>query len=667
MIVFRFRESDNIKKIKHMKQQLFKYGFTLLVCFLSLGAIAQKGKIKQAANNFDEFEYVNARQNYLKLVENDNATPEIYQKLADSYYLTADYEEAAKWYEKVVANEAGTDVDPEYYYKYAQTLKSLELYEQADAQMERFNAVSTGDARAAIFNKDRNYLEEINERSGRYTLETVNFNSELQDFSPSFYKDSLVLSSNRNETTGGYKHSWNEQPFTDLFVVSDPSALVPEVTKFDKEINTPYHESSSVFTKDGTVMYFTRNNFTKKKLGRDGSGTTNLKLYRSRLEDGEWTKAEELPFNSDNFSTAHPALSPDEKTLYFASDRPGGLGLSDLWKVTVYDDGGFSDPVNLGRGINTESRETFPFVSASNQLFFATDGRAGLGGLDVYSTSLANGTPEEPFNVGKPINSSADDFGFIFNDQDNIGYFASNRATGKGNDDIYKVTYTYVEPPCEQSIIATVRDINTQEVISGATVVVMNSENKVLGTQISDAQGKVSFTGPFSCETPYMIKASKEKYKPGEDTLRTGTERGGEAKLSLALEPTLQLNVGDDLAKVLNLNPIYFDYDKAYIRPDAALELQKVIQVMNEYPTLKIDVRSHTDSRGRDSYNLDLSQRRNVSTRDWIIQKGGISSSRISGRGYGETALVNRCSNGVKCSDEEHQLNRRSEFIIVSR
>lgn len=653
-----------------MIQEICKSMLALLVLLSAIGVQAQSGREKDAAKKLNDYAFVNAREAYLGLVDKGETSVEVFQNLGDSFYQTAEYKEAAKWYAKLFSDDVQTDqaIDPDYYYKYAQTLKSLEMYEESDAQMEKFNRLKGGDARAAIFAQDRNYLQEIIERSGRYSIETVRFNSKLQDFGPSFYGDGLVFSSNRKSTTGDYKHDWNEQPYLDLFVVKDLTSESPAVDLFDKQVNTPFHESTSVFTKSGDVMFFTRNNYTKKKLRKDGSGTTKLKLYRTVLKGDKWSTPEELPFNSDDFSTAHPTLSPDEKTLYFASDRPGTMGLSDLWKVNLTEDGGFTSPVNLGDKINTEGRETFPFVTESNQLFFASDGQAGLGGLDIYTTQLeGTGVTQDPFNIGKPVNSSADDFGFIYNEQSNVGYFASNRATGLGNDDIYKVSYTYVEPPCQQSITGIVRDRDTQQIIPGATVVLHNMQNEELDTQISDAQGRVSFTGPFPCETPYTIRASKETYNPGEDSLRTGVESGGVANLDLSLEPKLRLNVGDDLAKILNLNPIYFDFDKAYIRPDAAAELQKVIAVMNEYPTLKIDVRSHTDSRGRDAYNLDLSQRRNTSTKEYIINKGGISSSRISGRGYGETSPVNQCTNGVKCSEEEHQLNRRSEFIIVSR
>lgn len=664
-----------------MKQRLFKNILFLVICSLSLGIQAQEKRINEATEDYNDYSYIDARNLYLRLAERGATNAEVYRNLGDSYYFTAEYQEAAEWYGKLFGDDVDTSkepIDAEYYFRFAQSLKSIELYDLADKQMEKFYALKGNDSRATKFKNERNYLKEIEANSGRYSISRVDFNSELQDFGPTFYGERLVFSSNRKSVTGDLKHNWNDQPFLDLFIVGDLNSETPTsenitsetlgVNRFSNVLNTPYHESTSAFSENGDVIYFTRNNYSKKKrLRKDESGTTKLKLFRSVKNDEKWSTPEELPFNSDEYSTAHPALSPDGSTLYFASDRPGTRGLSDLWKVAILDNGGFGEPVNLGDVINTEGRETFPYVTAANTLFYASDGHSGLGGLDIFVSDI-DGAIEATRNVGKPLNSSKDDFGLILNEQDGLGFFASNRDGGLGNDDIYAVKREYVAPPpCEQSITGIVRDKDTQQIIPGATVELRNIENELLGTQTSDAQGRVSFAGPFPCETPYVIRASKEKYNPGEDSLRTGTENGGVANLDLSLAPQLRLQLGDDLTKVLNLNPIYFDFDKAFIRPDAAYELEKVIAVMNEYPGLKIDVRSHTDSRGRDSYNLDLSKRRNTSTKEYIINRGGISSSRITGRGYGETQLVNQCANGVKCSDEDHQLNRRSEFIIVAR
>jgi tetratricopeptide (TPR) repeat protein len=313
-----------------MKLRLLKNLLALIICSVCINVTAQEGKVREASENFDEYAFVNARDLYKRVAERGFTSPEILQKLGDAYYLTADYKEAAKWYGELFNNlEEGSSVSPEYYFRYAQSLKTLRQYDLADAQMEKFNKLNGDDTRAERYVAERDYLKEIEAQSGRYSVGRVDFNSELQDFGPSFYGERLVFSSNRESRTGDYIHHWNEQPFLDLFVVDVPRDKFPKVERLAEKVNTPYHESTSVFTESGDIIYFTRNNYTKKKkLKRDEQGTTKLKLYRSERVNGEWITPVELPFNSDEFSTAHPALSPNEDILYFASDRPGTKGLS---------------------------------------------------------------------------------------------------------------------------------------------------------------------------------------------------------------------------------------------------------------------------------------------------------------------------------------------------
>lgn len=656
-----------------MKPRLLNNVFALVVCCLITGMQAQEDKIKTATENFEEYAFADARDLYLKVAERGFISQEVLQKLGDSYYLSADYKEAAKWYGQLFNAEQGvSDIDPEYYFRYAQSLKSIKRYDLADEQMKKFNDLKGDDSRGQMFLNERDYLKEIQAQSGRFSVEKVNFNSELQDFAPSFYGEQVVFSSNRESGTGEYIHDWNDQPFLDLFVVDSPSSESPKVRKFSDQMNTEYHESTSVFNENGDVVYFTRNNFSQKfkgkKLKRDEAGVTKLKLFRSYKTEKGWSFPEELPFNSDEFSTAHPALSPDESLLYFASDRPGTKGLSDLWKVAVHPDGTFGEPENLGDEINTAGRETFPFISEDNRLFYATDGHVGLGGLDIFITQLDDqGTVGDSYNVGKPVNSSSDDFGLILDESDGKGYFSSNRATGLGNDDIYAFTRQQkLLTNCAQNITGVTRDVTTDVILPQATVELRNIANEVVATITSDNAGRFSFPD-VDCSTSYIIRANKASYEPTEAVVNTSNEVGALLNRDLYLKPPLQLNLGDDLSKTLELNPIYFDLDKDKIRPDAALELEKVIAVMKQYPKLKIDVRSHTDSRAPDAYNLSLSQRRNLSTIRYIVSEGGVSNTRLTGRGYGETQLTNACGNGVECSEQEHQLNRRSEFIIVEK
>lgn len=632
-----------------------------------VNGVKAKGSAKKAEKKFESYSFVDARDLYTRIANKGNASSEVLKKLGDSYYFNGEYRDASNWYGKLI-NAEETEITPEYYFRYAQSLKSIERYEEADKVMRSFESASANDTRVQMFTKETDYLNEIKRQSGRYVVKSVNINSKLQDFSPSFYGERLVFSSNRKSTTGDLIHDWNDQPFLDLFIVDNPESENPKISKLDGAVNTPYHESSTVFNSLGDVLYFTRNNFTQNKLRRDDNGVNKLKLYRSYKEGSKWSSAEELPFNSDDYSVAHPALTPDGKTLYFASDMPGTKGLSDLWRVAINADGSFGVPENVGEKINTEGRETFPFISSDGRLFFATDGHVGLGGLDVFVAQIKdNGDIGEIYNVGKPLNSSYDDFGLILNENDGIGYFSSNRATGLGNDDIYKVTR--IKPllsNCGQIISGVTKDVKTDKILPLARVQLKDKQNNIISQTTSDVLGNFSFTD-LNCNETYVVRAEKETYEPAEAIMRTPTDSNTDMSRNLYLNPPIAVGVGDDLNDLLGLRPIYFDLDKSFIRRDAEQELIKVIAFMEQFPNSEIDVRSHTDSRAKDVYNMDLSERRNKSTIDYIVNTGGINRSRLKGRGYGETQLTNRCSNGVACSEGEHQLNRRSEFIILKK
>ena len=336
--------------------------------------------------------------------------------------------------------------------------------------------------------------------------------------------------------------------------------------------------------------------------------------------------------------------------------------MSDIFKVSILENGGFGTPENLGSKINTLGRETFPFVSSDNILYFASDGLPGLGGLDVFAVKLE----QLPFrgkvlNVGTTVNSPMDDFTYIVNDQTNEGFFASNREGGRGGDDIY--AFTEMEPlrfECLQEITGTVRDKITNEVLAGATVRVINEDNQEVSSTLTDAEGNYQLT--LDCDQGNFIRASRQGYIPSEEFLSPSD--GKPQVVDFYLEPeSISAGYGDDLAKLLQLSTIYFDFDKYDIRPDAEVELQKIITAMEKYPSLKIKANSHTDSRGPDAYNLWLSQKRAEATAKYIISKG-ISADRLRWEGYGETQLVNECDDGVRCAAADHEKNRRSEFII---
>lgn len=637
--------------------------YITLLTFIAISAYGQKATIKSANKKYDQYAYIDAIETYERIAAKGYKSIDLFQKLGNSYYFNAKLEKAAKWYGELFAMTQ--EVDREYYYRYAQCLKSIGNYSKAAEMVTIFHQKFATDLRGQLFENNSNYLAEIKANSGRYQIEDAGINSAYSDYGSSFLGNKLIFTSARD--TGNFtkrKHKWNNQYFTDIYsseISIDGKPNTPK--KFSKQLNTRFHDATPIFTKDGKIMYFTKNNFNNEKTGRDTAQIMLFKIYKATLINKKWKNVMELPFNSDQYSVAHPALSPDEKTLYFASDMPGTLGQSDLFKVTINEDGSYGNPENLGNKINTEGRETFPFVSAENELYFASDGHQGLGGLDIFVTKIKkDGTLNEVKNIGAPANSGNDDFGYLVDSKTNTGYLTSNRVGGKGSDDIYK----FIELKkliCDQEIFGLVSDLDTGEIIPNAKIDLYDDLYNLINTTVSDDKGYYSFE--VDCEKSYYVRGEKEAYETKEQKITIAKE-SGRTEMPILLEKKIKaVTNGDDLAKTFGIKNIYFDFDQSIIRKDAAYELEKILDVMKKNPTMKIDIRSHTDSRGTSRYNENLSERRAKSTIAWLINNG-IDKRRLTGRGYGEKELVNKCNDKVHCDKAAHQENRRSEFIIIS-
>lgn len=640
-----------------------KYLYIALLTITSFVLNAQQAKIKRADKDYENFAYIDAIKTYERVAEKGYKDAEMFKKLGNAYYFNAEFDKAEKWYAELFA--MAQEVEPEYYYRYSQSLKAIGKYDQANTMLDAFNEKSGNDLRARLYNQQKDYLKVIEENSGRFATENAGINSGYQDYGTAFFKNQLVFASSRTSKGMSKKiHKWNNQSFTSMFASTvDGDGNLQEPERFQPGIDTKFDEATPVFTNDGTTIYFTRSNYTDGKKRKSDDRVTKLKLYKATLnENGNFTNATELPFNSDQYSTAHPALSPDEKTLYFASDRPGTYGQSDLYKVSINEDGSFGTPENLGTGINTEGKETFPFISNDNELYFSSDGHPGLGGLDVFVSKIAEGSFKEVINIGAPINGPMDDFAFLIDTKTQIGFFSSNREGGLGYDDIYKFK-ELKKLTCEQLLTGVVTDAETGAILADTKITLFDEKMNKIKEAYSDAKGTYTFDA-VECKKVYYVRAEKKDYNTVEETVVIGSETG-ETKLPLEMEPTVvPVKVGDDLAKVFKIKIIYFDLDKWNIRPDAAFDLAKIVDVMKEHPTMKIDVRSHTDSRQTHQYNEKLSDRRAKSTIAWMIGQG-IGADRLTGKGYGETQLINKCSDNVECTEEEHQANRRSEFIIT--
>ncbi|NYJ28859.1 OmpA family protein [Allomuricauda sp. ARW1Y1] len=625
------------------------------ICTLQVG-LAQESKIKKANEDFFNFDYIDARKIYLSVVEDGYSSAQVYKKLGDTYYFNSEYADAATWYLKLV-DTYPNEVESEYYYRAAQSLKSIGKLEESKSLMEKYMETS-----GATYPNWDTYQYLASTQNNQYQVKNITDGMNGSDFGPSYYGDKIVFASSSIDTEGSKIHDWNGLPYLDLFEAEiDENGQLKNIQKLEGDINSPYHESSAVFTKDGKTIYFTRNNYINGKKKRGKERLVTLKIYRASLqEDGTWGNVVELPFNEDSYSTAHPALNPEENRLYFSSNRNGSLGASDIWYVDILGNGNYGQPVNLGSKINTKQRESFPFICKTGDLYFASDGHTGLGGLDIFVVSLNETGPYPTVtNLKKPINSNLDDFGYVMDETGKMGYISSNRFGGQGSssDDILAFT-----ADCKVTIQGMVTDAKTGAPLQGAQVLLLDNNSDVVAQKIVDVNGRYDFGPLADCNDQYAVRASftEKEYEPSETVVQT---KSGTDSMEVNLQLTPPDCPVDDLGCRLSLQPIYFDFDKHNIRPDAEVELAKILNAMEEYPQLNIHIESHTDSRGNDDYNMQLSERRAKSTLEWLVSKG-IDRNRLSAKGYGESQLINNCSNGVNCSQEEHQLNRRSMFII---
>ena len=634
--------------------------FTLYIALLNLfsfNSYSQQSQLKSADKKYTNLAYIDAIKTYERVAEKGYQSADMYKKIGNSYYFNGELESAAKWYTELFA--MNTDVEPEYYFRYSQSLQSIGENQKAKEMQQLFRQ------KIGITDKSMNYLDQIKANSGRYQIENAGINSQYSDYGTAKYGNKIVFATARDTGSLSHRtHSWNNQYFTNLYTSElSEDTILSKPEPFDDAVKSRFHEATPVFTKDGKTMYFSRNNFLKGKKGKSQDKTTLLKIYRAYAVDGLWTNVTELPFNSDQFSTAHPALSPDEKTLYFASNRPDSFGESDIYKVQINEDGSFGTPINLGNRINTIGRESFPSITEENELYFASDGQPGLGGFDIFVTKInPDGTCTDVQNVGESVNSAKDDFAYFIDTKTRRGFFSSNRSGGQGSDDIYQ----FLENKrlrCEQELYGEITDENSKELLPNTTISLYNKQFDLLNTIVSDSKGNYSLK--VDCGQDYYVRAEKTEYNTKEQKISI-SKLEGRTYLPIALEKTkCKVTIGDDLGKCFGIKNIYFDFDKYNIRVEAAIDLEKILIVLTDNPGMKLDIRSHTDSRGTFKYNEVLSGNRAKATIQWLI-KNGVNPNRLTAKGYGEAQLVNHCSDGVSCTEEEHQLNRRSEFIITA-
>ena len=635
----------------------------LLALLLPILALSQQ-PLRRADAKFEQESYISAIRIYEHLAKKGKGTAEIYEKLGDANYFNANYVQAQKWYEKRYTLHAPF---PEgFLYRYSQTLKSAGMQEQAQKIMAEYAKEKPTELRVRNQTPTLRAQNSIKKGSDNFSIINLNLNSKYSDFSSAFKGDTLLFASARPRIIANQIYQRTGQSFTNLYYSvksNDTSFTYSEPKLFSKKVFSVYHEATPVFTKDGKTMYYTQNELKENNKRKLTNGLN--KIYKATYENGKWIEQGVLDiFALDSIRVAHPALSPDEKTLYFASDAKGSYGQSDLYKIELYPDGSIGNPVNLGSTINTEARESYPFITQDNILLFASDGRLGMGGYDIYAVDL--NTPNAlPVHLSSPINSPFDDFGINWDRSTNQGVFTSNRPGGKGDDDLY--VFNNTGSPFVFQYLTTIKgrvmDINSSDPVDYAALVLLDKDNNEVARTIADENGNFVFENVTS-NAMYTIQGSKDKYSTAGVEV-TARLYGDNISKDIRLKKDIyEITPGLDLAKVLEINQIYFDLDKSNIREDAIEPLEKIVEALVMYPEIKIEIGSHTDSRQHRKYNKLLSQRRADATMAYLIKRG-IAPERLTAKGYGESQLVNHCADAVQCTEAEHQQNRRSSFVIV--
>lgn len=721
-----------------------------IICLFALNGIAQTAAINSANKLYFQKLYTQAIPKYESVLKKDSSNADVLNNLGECYRLTNNNKGQLICYGKLVKTGKAEEVHKLYY---GQALMEAGKYDDAKRYMDEFKA----DKRGEEFSKGLTNLAAFSKNADAYSVLESPFNTPYDDFCAStFLNDKIVFTSTRTKSTWITKrHGWTGNSYCHMYMTEkDQFGDYETPAMFIAEFATKFNDGPFCSSKDGQTIFFTRNGINKKEKSLDGS--QKLRIFQATIIKDDIQSLMDLKINSNEYNCAHPALSSDGKTLYFASDMGGGQGGMDIWYCKLDAGGAWGSPINLGEKVNTKGNELFPSITEENILYFASNGHQGLGGLDIFETKIKEDKPGRVYNMGKPVNSEHDDFAYNLNADSKKGFLSSNRKNGGMNDDIYTVDVLR-KVARGKTVNFIVKNKETQEILPLTTIKLntdsfttnekgefqfvleedMNYKLLVRREKYFDIQDSLStkttpegdeFTKTIELEkdpnltllagiydaktgagiedvkikikdlavsndfeliktdkngeykTPikgkkigdkllYLVSIEKEGYVTKTLNFTYDIKKEGEIQMNELLALTIgKVEVGMDLAKMIDIKPIYFDLGKSKIRPDAAIELSKVVAVMKEYPAMIIELGAHTDCRGSAAANLKLSGARAVAAAAYIV-KQGIDKTRISGKGYGESKLLNSCGCEGKvkstCTEFEHSQNRRTEFIIV--
>ena len=637
----------------------------ILIFGFSINANAQEKSRQEKQGDKYSFNY-----SYEKAIDSytssKNLSLEGQRKLAESYSLTGQNDKAEAVYLTLVQSPTG--VLPLDYYHYAMILKSTGKYTESNKWMDKFVELNPYDLRSKSYVSTKSKFDSLLKDEGKYKIEHLNLNTNAGDFGTSYYKNKIVFASTRAKAKAfKKKFNWNGKPFLDMNVSELDGNQLKDPENFSKKLNGKMHDGPASFSNNGTYMAFTRNHYHDKSDDK----VIELQIWFSSFTDNKWSQPVPFSINNSEYSVGQPFLTSDGKTMYFVSNMPGGLGGADIYKVKKGDNGAWEKPENLGNKINTEGDEVFPFLSESNEiLYFSSNGHCGLGDLDIFSCQLTGLKIGQVNNAGFPLNTQYDDFAMIIDSTSQKGYFSSNRSGGSGDDDIYSVSILKVIE-IKKRIVGVAKDVSGSS-IPNTFITLYDSKNEVIDTVTTKDNGAYKFF--IESDKTFNLNGKKVGYTDGKSQANSNGKDSiivSDVILTKNEEVVVEkIEVGKDLGKVVKFNPIYFDYHEYKIRPDAEIELNKIVKIMNEYPNMVVNLNSHTDCRASKNYNQKLSDKRAQASTNYI-KKRISKPERISGKGYGETKLINACNCDGKvvsgCSEDEHQQNRRTEFIIAKK
>lgn len=648
-----------------MKQSLI----SLIITFVLLTALHNPARsqyiLTEADAQFELFNYTKAIDLYEQAYKKKESLHAA-ERLAACYKYQSNYKQTESWYAIAVGMKGSP---AENTLNYAIALQSNSKYDEAKAAYLSYAALN----KTVTENQKNLWISSCDsaikwmKSPGRYEVKNERrLNSSQSDWGVAKYNGQITYASDRGEKSIGAQekgrpflkfdrakvpdkdlYGWTGNGYLRLYINanSDSSSLFPIVPE------TEYHVGPATFSADGREVYFTRTRIPKNPVYVKGKlASINVEIYSSRMDETSKTWSAPVAFNYNNvneWSVGDPWLSADGNTLYFVSNMPGGKGGTDIYSCVKDADGSWLTPVNL-TAVNTEGNERSPSLDGNKAFYFSSDGYPGMGGLDIFRSQILGKEFLKPLNLGYPVNSPQDDFAYAMF-SDSLAYLSSNRLEGMGSDDIYSVAWQIL---LALKLEGQVFNKKNGLPLSSALVTLKGSNNTLLKAQTDD-KGFYSFK--LERNVTYDLTAEKTGFRSADTSFVT--------VVSLIKDFYLDQV---ELNKPIKLENIYYDFDKSNIRADAVIELDKLVKIMRDNPTIWIELGSHTDSRGNDKYNQWLSQSRANSAVQYIIDRG-IEKNRISAKGYGESRLLNQCANGVKCTEQAHQLNRRTEFKIVKQ